>query len=119
MKFYKYNLIALFCCGFALTGCDKYLDISPKGKTLLNTVPDYDQWLNDEQLVWGAGNVSGLINFLSDNVDAPGITNPPTTAGELIYTWAPQFSTDVNVAPTFWGDHYSNINKFNTVLLGI
>ncbi|MCK7556293.1 RagB/SusD family nutrient uptake outer membrane protein [Chitinophaga sedimenti] len=119
MKLNKYNITALLLGFLALTGCDKYLDVTPKGKRLLSTVADYDQWLNDEALIYGPGIPYGTLNFLGDNVDVPNITNPPTLAAELVYTWGEQFSTDINVAPYFWGEHYSRINKYNTLLIGI
>jgi len=103
----------------AFTGCDKYLDIKPKGKTLLTTVTDYDQWLNDPTVAIGFGRTTGLTNFFADNVDYVSITTPPTLPQELMYTWALQFSTDINSAPPLWGEHYANINHFNTVLTGI
>lgn len=119
MKLYKFNLIPILLCSLVFAGCDKYLDITPKGKRLLSTVADYDQWLNDETLIYGIGQPSGLFSFFNDNVDVVSITNPPAQAAELVYTWAPQFSTDINVAPAFWGEHYAKINLYNTVLLGI
>lgn len=119
MKCYKNNLILLLFCCVVFTGCDKYLDVTPKGKRLLSTVADYDQWMNDESLIYGIGFPSGTINFLSDVVDAPNIPNPPKEVAEMVYTWQPQFSTDINVAPAFWGEHYAKINQYNTVLLGI
>src|SRR5262249_30094133 len=57
--------------------------------------------------------------LLADNVDQPTILMPPTAAADLVYTWAPQFSLVLNIQPLFWGSHYANVNKFNTVLLGI
>lgn len=118
MKKYIYS-IAFLVCGLMLTGCDRYLDISPKGTQLLKTVDDYDQWLNSDALINGVGQPYGTINFLADNVDVVNISNPPTSAAELLYTWAPQFSMEENVSPMFWGEHYARINLFNTVLLGI
>ncbi len=114
----QYKYIAFLCC-LVLTGCDKYLDVTPKGKTLLTTVADYDQWLNDEQLVYGLGEPEGSFDYLSDNVDYPSIANPPASPTELTYVWADQYSTDLSVSPLFWGFHYANINKYNTLLLGI
>ncbi|MBS1563671.1 MAG: RagB/SusD family nutrient uptake outer membrane protein, partial [Bacteroidetes bacterium] len=102
-----------------LAGCDKYLDIKPKGKTLLTTVTDYDQWLNDPSLATGFAQPYCYYNYLGDNVDVPSITTPPTQTAELMYTWAPQISTDLSSAPFFWGEHYAKINQYNTVLLGI
>jgi len=116
---YKNKSVLLLLCCIVLTACDKYLDVTPKGKRLLTTVADYDQWMNDESLVYGVGIPYGDLHFLNDNVDVPGISSPPKKAAELIYTWAPQFSTDISVAPAFWGEHYAKINQYNTVLLGI
>lgn len=112
-------VLLLFCCA-VLAGCDRYLGIDPKGTQLLSTVADYDQWLNDDEtLVYGVGQPTGTLNYLADNVDVVNITNPPIQPLELVYTWAPQFSTVNNVAPLYWGEHYAKINHFNTVLAGI
>jgi len=119
MKNYKYTFILLTLCCLVLAGCDKYLDITPKGKTLLTTVNDYDQWLNDPKLDVGFGPSFGTYNIFADNYDYPTIGTPATTTGELIYTWAPQFLFDVTSVPYFWGEHYAKINQYNTVLLGI
>ncbi|MDQ0109702.1 hypothetical protein J2T02_004846 [Chitinophaga terrae (ex Kim and Jung 2007)] len=119
MRRYKYYLVQLLLCCLALTSCDKYLDVTPKGKKLLTTVADYDQWLNDESLIYGAGLPFGTLNMLGDNTDIVAITVPPRLAEELVYTWAQQFSTDLSVAPIFWGEHYARINQYNTVLIGI
>ena len=102
-----------------LTGCNKYLDITPKGKTLLSTVTDYDQWLNNPALDLGFGPPTGTFNYFADNVDDPAIPNPPTQPTDLEYTWALQFSTNINFPPAYWGEHYAKINLFNTLLNGI
>jgi hypothetical protein len=119
MRNLKYSFTLLVLCCLFITGCDKYLDITPKGKTLLTTVTHYDQWLNDDALAQGFGPYYGNISFLQDNVDVVSITNPPATQAELMYTWAEQYSVDINIAPAFWGEHYGKINLFNTVLVGI
>lgn len=119
MNHYKYKFIQLMFCCLIFTGCDKYLDITPKGKRLLSTVNDYDQWLNDETLFFGIAPPSNAFNYLGDNVDVVNIPTPPALDAERIYTWAPQFAFDLNVSPAFWGDHYGKINLFNTVLVGI
>lgn len=116
MKHYTCTLI--LCC-LVFSGCDKYLDITPKGKKLLSTVADYDQWLNDDLLDYSIGYPYCYPNYLGDNVDVPNIPIPQTQAAELIYTWASQFSTDLSVSPILWGEHYSKINKYNTLLVGI
>lgn len=119
MKRYSYTLLLLILCCAVFTGCDKYLDIKPKGKTLLTTVTDYDQWLDDPSLFLGFGGTYGWTNYMTDNVDFVSISTPPSQPSELIYTWALQFVTDLNTPPILWGEHYANINHYNTVLLGI
>lgn len=119
MKHAKYIFIPLVIGCLIFAGCDKYLDVKPKGKQLLTTVADYDQWLNDDDLAIGYGSSFIYSNFFNDNADLPNIANPPALVQEMIYTWQPQLSTDLNIAPIFWGEHYSRINLFNTVLVGI
>lgn len=116
MRYNKYILwLTVFCCT-VLSACNKYLDMTPKGFTLLTTVNNYDQWLNDANVLGATS--SEELNLLADNVDNVSIPVPPSSTSDLVYTWAPQFSTDINAAPIFWGK-YSNINKYNTVLQGI
>ncbi|BAV07079.1 SusD family protein [Filimonas lacunae] len=119
MKQYTYVIIGALLGSLGLTGCDKYLDVQPKGKTLLTTVTNYDQWLNDPSLATGYSPSTCTANLLSDNYDYPGIATPAMQLGELVYTWAPQFSSDLTASPLFWAEHYAKINQYNTVLLGI
>lgn len=108
-------LIMLAC--LAMSACNKYLDVTPRGFTLLSTVNEYDQWLNDADKL--GMSAAQELNLLGDNVDKVNIAVPSASTTDLIYTWAAQFSIDLKAAPLFWGNHYSNINKFNTVLQGI
>lgn len=119
MKQLTYISILLSFCGVLLAGCDRYLDITPKGKTLLTTVAHYDQWLNAEELMLGHGGTFAITSYMTDLVDVPNITNPPVQMAELMYVWAPQFSTDLNTPPALWGEQYAKINLFNTVILGV
>ena len=119
MHRYSYILLFLILGGSVFTGCDKYLDIQPKGKTLLSTVTDYDQWLNAPSLASGFGAPFGSTNYFTDNVDFVNVSTPPTLPTELMYTWSLQFTSDIVSAPILWGEHYANINHYNTVLLGI
>lgn len=119
MKKYTYHFFQLILGCLLFLSCDKYLDIAPKGTTLLTTVDDYDQWLNAYDLITGVGAPLGTINYLGDNMDVVDISMPASSAGHMVYLWQPQFSPLLNVAPMFWGEHYAKINLFNTVLLGI
>lgn len=118
------NKIKFACLSFitllilALSSCDKYLDVTPKGYSLLTDVGDYDKWLNDPIL---ATNFPSRLENFTDILDEGDIKLPiSSTNYELLtYIWASQFSDDLNSAPYFWGTHYANINKYNTVLLGV
>lgn len=116
MKNCKYKIVGFLVCCLLLSGCDRYLDITPKGKRLLTTIDDYDQWLNSESLLMGT---NPLLIYLGDNVDVVNAANTPQSQAELVYTWSDQFSTDLNAPPVFWGEHYAKINLFNTVIAGI
>lgn len=117
MQYKRYIFLMATLGSLAISACNKYLDVTPKGFTTLSTVNDYDQWLNDADKL-GMSAMQEL-NLLGDNVDNVNIATPASSANDLIYTWAPQFTTDLKTAPMFWGNHYANINKYNTVLQGI
>lgn len=118
MKKFKYIAAQLLFCCMVFSGCDKYLDVEPKGKQLLKTTNDYDLWLNNSVLTTET-DADNIMNYMTDNIDLVTLNNPPTSFAELIYTWAPQFTTDVTSVTYLWGEHYRRINLFNTVLVGI
>src|ERR1700761_2468041 len=114
-KYFKYALM-LAICFLVATSCNKYLDIQPKGKTLLLTVTDYDQWLSSTDV---EASEPVELNQFGDNQDNITLTNPPTGTSVLAYLWYPQFSPDPTSSPVIWGPHYKSIYYFNTVLRGI
>jgi hypothetical protein len=118
-KNYQYKIVQLIICCLLLSGCDKYLDITPKGRRLLSTVEDFDLWLNNAALYSSPGQPRNALNYLGDNVDIAGVTTPAVTVTDLVYTWAPQFHLNQSEPPIFWGEHYAKINLFNAVLAGI
>ncbi|QPH40930.1 RagB/SusD family nutrient uptake outer membrane protein [Pedobacter endophyticus] len=117
MKKIKYITQLLLCC-LVLSSCDKYLDVEPKGKQLLKTTNDFDLWLNN-QVLTSETSADNIMNYMTDNIDLQNVNTPPTTLSELIYTWAPQFTTDITSTTYLWGEHYKRISLFNTVLVGI
>ncbi|HWK06601.1 MAG TPA: RagB/SusD family nutrient uptake outer membrane protein [Puia sp.] len=110
------RITVLMCCTVLSISCNKYLDVKPKGVTLLSSVTDYDQWLNSTNI---EGYIPREINLMADNVDNPVITTAPTAAKDLVYIWNAQFSQDVNGVPIIWKNFYQTIYYFNTVLQGI
>lgn len=118
MKKFKYITAQLLLCCIVFSGCDKYLDVEPKGRKLLKTTEDFNLWLNSQTLTTEYTSFN-IMNYMTDNVDVANIGNPPTSLVELIYTWAPQFTTDLNATTYLWAEHYRRISLFNTVLLNI
>lgn len=104
----------LLLSGLLLMSCDKYLDVTPKGYTLLTTVTNYDQWMNDYELY--NFNQTGSLILPSDIRDFPAITTPPTTSSELAYVWAAQHT---GTTATLWQSQYEAISSYNTVIQGI
>lgn len=100
----------------AAASCNKYLDVQPKGFTLLATTTDYDQWLNTTEL---ASYLPRELNLLADNVDMVNIPDPPVGTDQLVYLWREQFDPVVDASPVIWQNMYASIYYFNTVLAGI
>ncbi len=109
---YKFLLPALLALTLG-TSCNKYLDVKPKGRTILKNVQDYDQWLDAVQ-VYTSGDRE--LNLLADDQDNVGIALTSTLATDLVYLWAPQFTLDIKATPLFWANHYSNIYYYNAVI---
>ena len=117
MTYKKYSIGCLLGLVTLFSACDHYLDVTPKGYTTLSTVTNYDQWLNDGEKL--GVSATAELNRLADNVDNLTIKLPASAVLDRAYLWEEQLTTDVKQAPIFWGTHYANINKYNTVLLGI
>ncbi len=96
-----------------LYSCDQYLDVTPKGKRLLETVEDYDRWLNNTDL---ETSTPLQLNMLADNKDNPTITTDMSAISDRVYTWQSQFSLDVPGNAAIWSNYYSSIYLFNTVI---
>src|SRR5690606_25567410 len=99
-----------------LASCENYLDIQPKGVRLLQSVDDYELWMNTNLI---AQSIPNQLFLLADNVDLANIPNPPSSVNDLVYTWSQQFSPETNTQPVIWKDFYTCIYYFNTVLEGI
>ena len=110
---YKCFVTALLST-LVLISCDDYLDVQPKGVQVLETVADYDQWLNSPVTLRYPR--SRELNLLADNIDNPDISDPITSVNDKIYTWQSQFSENVKASPLIWADHYQAIYYYNTVL---
>lgn len=117
MKKINYIAALLLICCMLFSGCDKYLEVEPKGKQLLKTTNDFDLWLNAVTFTIEMG--TPYLDYMTDNIDYLSVNTPPITLADFFYTWAPQFTNDVSAPAYLWADHYQRISLYNTLLLGI
>ncbi|MCD0490069.1 RagB/SusD family nutrient uptake outer membrane protein [Pedobacter sp. MC2016-14] len=96
-----------------LLSCNKYLDVQPKGVQLLETIRDYDAWLNNMDLLTST---PAQLNMLDDHSDLPTVTATLTSSNEKTYTWQAQFSEQVPGTAIIWGNYYRAIYLHNTVI---
>lgn len=111
-KAHRYFLIYVIPVLF-LCSCDQYLDVEPKGKRLLETVQDYDSWLNSNEMEKAT---PVYLNYLSDYIDNPTIPTVLSTIYDMVYTWQPQFLWTVPGEAVMWSNYYSSIYMFNAVI---
>ena len=116
MKVLHQYMALLITCVLLCTGCEKYLDVQPKGKQLLVTASDYDQWLNSENLTYET-NAFVTVRF-TDLYDVYPFNLMSSSAADLEYRWAPQFN-DAATTPDIWSGFYASIYYYNTVINGI
>jgi hypothetical protein len=100
-----------------LSSCDKYLEVKPKGKRLLETTADFDTWLNNSYSI--ANGIPNELNQLDDKLDIYNIKVPATTVNDWIYIWRKQYADESTPPPVIWKEFYESIYYFNTVLQGI
>lgn len=107
-------IIAFFL--IALTGCNKYLDIPPKGYVIPKSYSDFDLLLNSFQLIT-TGDASAM--FLSDDEDNVYLDPLSQGVNDLTYLWDDQPVKDNSLNPPIWGNVYRNVSYYNTLLNGI
>lgn len=113
------NLLRLFMMIVSagiLTSCNEYLDIEPKGKRLLETVDDYDLWLDNQVLHQSA---IYELTYLADTRDYPTITDVLDNTSLLAYTWQEELTTTPLESAPIWDDAYSVIYYYNAVVAGV
>lgn len=106
--------ITAIACSMFLLSCDKYLEVTPKGYTLLTTVTKYDQWLNGPDRYFYTP-IQSLL-YPTDLYDVASPQLPATTPSLLSYSWAEQFST---TTADLWKFQYDVISGYNSLILGI
>jgi len=101
-------------------GCQKYLDIQPKGYLIPSTVEDYERILNNRDLQWS---ISTTLDILSDDsyiwsVEPPNI---PVNSTNQAYQWSEDiFLTASELQDySFYNRLYENIYQYNAIINNI
>ena len=108
-------IIILACFAGLLSGCNKFLDITPKSVILPEKTGDYEGILNSPTLC----NTFpiNLLDFTDDNLnnfDALNVT--PTANG---YYWRPVITVNEKTSPDVWGPLYRAIYDANVIIKGV
>lgn len=110
MKRYSVLLLALF----ALSGCQKFLDVKPKGRAIPKYIKDYEELSSNPSY---ATNSNALLERLSDNIYltdvriAGSLTQNTTKA----YQWMPQLFINTETDGG-WDPMYNNIYNANIII---
>lgn len=123
MTKYIYSKIGAICLSlFALSGCNNYLDVVPKGKQLLETVEDYSMLFNHEgSLTYGAGDINFFVDDVWGNplVAYNGIDNPSVGANNMLYR-SPLTSNRLELYKNgtgLYSSSFGRIQKISNIIL--
>jgi len=110
MKRYSILLLALI----ALSGCQKFLDAKPKGKSIPTYIKDYEELASNPSY---ASNSNALLERLSDNIyltDAR-IAGSLTQNTTKAYQWMPELFIKTETDGG-WDPMYNNIYNANIII---
>jgi hypothetical protein len=109
--FVFFMVVALF------SGCKKYLDIKPKGYLIPQTVEDFENLLNNFEMVKP---ISSTLEVFTDDYYLPKFDKNKYTINPVnqAYLWAPNvFNSQVEYKyDSFYNQLYNNIYHYNAVI---
>lgn len=110
MKRYSVLLVALI----ALSGCQKFLDVKPKGKFIPKYIKDYEELSSNPSY---ASNSNALLERLSDNIFLTDklITGSLTQSTTKAYQWMPELFIQTETDGG-WDPMYNNIYNANIII---
>lgn len=108
---YKYLALTVFLA-IALSSCNKFLDIKPKGLILPEKVSDYEGLLNSPTLTQ-TFQVS-LLHFTDDYQNTFDAVNQSAVANA--YYWRPIITINEKASPEVWGPLYNVIYSTNVII---
>lgn len=110
---YKFLFVA--ATGWALTSCDKYLDVKLKGLVIPERLADYEAMLYSPTMTRTFP--MNLLDFTDDyfnNIDA--LSQSPAANG---YYWRPIITVNEKTSPDIWGPLYRVIYDANVIINGV
>lgn len=111
------KILSILIVVFVLTGCDKYIDITEKGKVVPTTINDYYQLLCDYNAMMissvNAFYVSDEIKVYKDEVSRI-FFGPDVFANG--YLWKDYLYNNADDNDADWNNYYSQIYLCNTVI---
>lgn len=115
-----YRLLAGLCLLLAFTACDNYLDLTPKGKAVLNTTSDYLGLLEESLPTYTGSEFDYLANVVTyyDRSQLDGYSYPLISSS---YFWdesidRAQYMTDGAAESKLYSDCYTRISKYNIII---
>ena len=119
MKRYSYLCIAA-CLLLTFAGCDNYLDITPKGKAVLNTTADYLGLLEESMPTYTGSDFGYLANVVThyDRSQLDGYSYPLISSS---YFWdesidRAQYMDDQAGESQLYSDCYARISRYNILI---
>ncbi|MDT3401946.1 RagB/SusD family nutrient uptake outer membrane protein [Mucilaginibacter terrae] len=114
MKIKIYFTLALVSL-FSLSACNKYLDVVPKGKTVLSTTEDYYKLVSFPN----RGYYTGNFTYLTDDlwIKESYVIGLPKNMDIINFTFDEQANRpDYLTSSSYYNQVYAYINRWNTVL---
>lgn len=108
----KYSILILTV--FALSGCQKFLDVVPKGKFIPRYIKDYEELSANTSY---SSNSNAALERLSDNIyfsDAK-ISTSSTQSTTKAYQWKPEIYIETETDGG-WDPMYNNIYNTNIII---
>lgn len=111
MKLY-FNRVLLLALIILFGGCEKYLDVKPKGVIIPEKTSDYEDLLKSPTIT---ESFPSTILYLTDEQQGP-FTKLEQTATANAYFWNRQLNNDVESSPVIWGHSYRSIYNTNVII---
>ena len=110
----KITIYGLLFIALLTNSCSKFLEVTPKGKFLPETVADYELFMNDPVMAYaGYGNEEFMTDDINYNDSLLAGMNDSRAAKS--YLWTKDLMKELEDDPE-WNNSYSNIYNCNLVL---